>query len=89
MGKFLLYIFAALMISALVAFAIKVAIIVIILAGLIFRTRETVGFLAILLILGLIATFPWAALGVVIVLIIWAIIRASKKKPEAVEGEEA
>lgn len=72
-------ILGALMIAGLVIAALKVAIILIVLAGLIFRTKETVAVLLVLGILSLIAHFPWVFAGLLGVAGIVAIYRAVTK----------
>jgi hypothetical protein len=70
----------ALLLIGLAIFAVKVAILLLFLAGLIFRTKETAGLLAILGIVALFRNYPVACLVVLGVAGLVAIIRAAKRK---------
>jgi hypothetical protein len=72
-------IIGALIVAAMVVTAIKIAIILLIVAGLIFRTKETLGLLLVLGVLSLITHFPWVFVGILGVAGIVAIYRAVRK----------
>lgn len=55
---------------------IKAAIIALVVAGLIFRTQQTIGLLALGGLITLVGTYPLIGLGLVAVLIITAVARA-------------
>lgn len=61
-------------------FALQVAILLLLLAGLIFRTKETVGLIAILAIIAGFTAQPLIATGVVIVLIAISLYFKNKEK---------
>jgi hypothetical protein len=61
-------------------FAFQVAILLLLLAGLIFRTKETVGLIAILAIIAGFTAQPLIATGVVIVLIAISLYFKNKEK---------
>ena len=67
-----------LLVVALAIVAIKLAIAAIILAGLIFRPRETIGVVLLLGAFALLRTYPMASFGIVALLIVYAIIRLAK-----------
>jgi hypothetical protein len=69
------------LLAALLTVAIKVAIVLLFLAGLIFRTKETVGLIAILAAIAGFNAHP--ALGVVIIIVLIAASMHLKKKEEA------
>ena len=66
---------------ALAIVAIKLAIAAIILAGLIFRPKETIGVVLLLGAFAILRTYPMASLGIVALLIVYAIIKVSKSQP--------
>lgn len=67
-----------LLVVALAIVAIKLALVAIILAGLIFRPKETLGVVLLLGIFAVLRTYPMASFGIVALLIIYAIIKVSK-----------
>ncbi|MHA0328832.1 hypothetical protein [Sphingomonas melonis] len=67
-----------LLVTALAIVAIKLALAVIILAGLIFRTKETLGVVLLLSAFAVLRAYPMASFGIVALLIIYAIIKVSK-----------
>lgn len=70
-----------LLVVALAIVAIKLAIAAIILAGLIFRPKETIGVVLLLGAFAILRTYPMASLGIVALLIVYAIIKVSKSQP--------
>lgn len=68
-----------LLLAALLTVALKVALILMILAGLIFRTRETVGLIVILAIFA----HPGIGFAIVAVIVVIAVYRSVRKPPEA------
>ncbi|WP_294275315.1 hypothetical protein [uncultured Sphingomonas sp.] len=79
MGK----LFGFLLVLAMAIVAIKLAIALLILAGLIFRTKETIGLLLVLSAWAVFKAYPMISIGIVAVLILYAVIKASKPKPSA------
>lgn len=77
----MLRIVGALLIAILVVAALRLAIILVLLAGLIFRTKQTVGLLAVLLLMGLFAKYPLICSGLVAILVIVKWIRKAKQRP--------
>lgn len=71
-------IIGALLLVGLIVVAVKVAILLLFLAGLIFRTKETIGLIAILAVFALLAKYPVAGFALIGVLVLIAIIRAAK-----------
>lgn len=67
-----------LLVVALAIVAIKLAIAAIILAGLIFRPKETIGVALLLGAFALLRTYPMASFGIVAMLIVYAIIKLAK-----------
>lgn len=67
-----------LLVVALAIVAIKLAIAAIILAGLIFRPKETIGVVLLLGAFALLRTYPMASFGIVALLIVYAIIKLAK-----------
>ncbi|WP_294197300.1 hypothetical protein [uncultured Sphingomonas sp.] len=59
---------------------IKAVIVALVVAGLIFRTQQTIGLLALGGLLTLIANYPPVGFGIVTLLIVMAIIKAVKSK---------
>ncbi len=75
------------LILAIVAFfmaiaLVKAVIVALVVAGLIFRTQQTIGLLALGGLLTLIATYPPVGFGIVAVLIVMAIVKAAKGRKE-------
>lgn len=68
------------MLAGLIVTALKIAIIFMILAGLIFRTKETLGLLLVLGVWSLFTHYPLICLSVLGMLGILAIYRAWRKK---------
>ena len=69
----------------LLTVAVQVAIALLFLAGLIFRTKETVGLIIILGAFALLSAFPVIGLGLLAVMIVAAIVKAVRnadKEPE-------
>lgn len=85
----------ALLIIGLFMVAVKVALALIILAGLIFRTKETIGVLTGLFILGLLSRFPMIGFGLLVLFVAFGIyhhVNKPEEEPEALpapEGERA
>lgn len=79
MGK----LFGFLLVLAMAIVAIKLAIALLILAGLIFRTKETIGLLLVLSAWAVFKAHPMMSIGIVAVLILYAVIKASKPKAPA------
>lgn len=77
MGRFILAIIA----FAMVVAVIKMVIVGLIIAGLIFRTQITIGLLCLGGIITLIGTNPPLGIGLVVVLIIVAVVMAKKNPP--------
>lgn len=71
-------IIAILLVVALAVVAIKLALVAIVLAGLIFRPKETLGVVLLLGAFAVLRTYPMASFGIVALLIIYAIIKVSK-----------
>lgn len=69
------------LLAALLAFALKIAIILLFLAGLIFRTKETIGLIAIMAAIAGFNAHP--AIGVIIIIVLIAASMHLKKKEEA------
>lgn len=61
---------------------VKAVIVALVIAGLIFRTQQTIGLLALGGLLTLIATYPPIGIGIVLILIVMAIIKAAKGRRE-------
>jgi len=71
-----------LLLAALLTVALKVALILLILAGFIFRTRETVGLIAILVIFAGFRTYPGIGFTIVAVIVAIAVYRSVSEQPE-------
>lgn len=69
-----------LLVVALAIVAIKLALVAIILAGLIFRPKETLGVVLLLGAFAVLRSYPMASFGIVTLLIIYAIIKVSKSE---------
>lgn len=73
------------LILAIIAFCMAIAltkavIVALVVAGLIFRTQQTIGLLLLGGLLTLIATYPPVGFGIVAILIVMAIVKAAKRK---------
>ena len=71
-----------LLLAALLTVALKVALILLILAGLIFRTRETVGLIVILAIFAGFRVHPGIGFTIVAVIVAIAVYRSVSEQPE-------
>ena len=78
---------AILAIGALV-FLTKVAILLLFLAGLIFRTKETVGLIAILAVIAGFSAHPLIGIGLIAVLVPISLYFKRKEKAAAADGEK-
>ena len=67
-----------LLVVALAIVAIKLALVAIVLAGLIFRPKETLGVVLLLGAFAVLQAYPIVSFGIVALLIIYAIIKVSK-----------
>ncbi len=79
-------------VGALIAFALvfaifKLVIIALVVAGLIFRTKETIFLLLIGGLLSLIAAFPVAGLGLLAIIVVAAIVNVARKQPSRDQPE--
>lgn len=72
----------ALLLIAMAVVALKVAILLLLLAGLIFRTKETVGLIVILALFAGFNAHPGIGLTMLAVLAIIALFRNAKKPPD-------
>ena len=77
--------FGALLLIGLAVFAIKIAFVFLILAGLIFRTKETIGLLIVLGAWALFKAHPVAGIGLFAIAGIYAIVRAAKSDSATTE----
>lgn len=69
------------LLAALLTVALKIAVILLILAGLIFRTHETVGLIIILAVFAGFRAHPGIGFAMLTVLAIIALHRSAKKPP--------
>ncbi|MHA0328819.1 hypothetical protein [Sphingomonas melonis] len=76
-------IIGTLLVVALAIVAIKLALVAIVLAGLIFRPKETLGVVLLLGAFAVLRTYPMASFGIVALMIIYAIIKALKSETPA------
>ena len=70
-----------LLVAALFVFAIKIAVIVLFLAGLIFRTQATLSLIAVLGAMALLRNYPVICFTLIGVVVVFALARAGKDKP--------
>lgn len=83
--------FAAILIIGFAVFAFKVAILLLFLAGLIFRTKETIGLILILGAFALLSAYPVAGIAVIIVAAISAFVingRRPRDPPSAADDPD-
>jgi len=80
----------AILLIGLFIYAFQLALILLIVAGLIFRTKETVGLLLILAIFAGLRAAPLVGLGLLVLFVVAAIVKAVKKAPKekAIDGPE-
>jgi hypothetical protein len=67
-----------LLVATLAIVAFKLAVAAIVLAGLIFRPKETIGAVLLLGAFAVLRTYPMASFGIAALLIVYAIIKVSK-----------
>ena len=75
------------LLAALLAAAFKIAIVLLILAGLLFRTKETVGLIAILAVVAGFNAHPGIGIGLIVVTAL--ILLYFKSKEASVSGADA
>lgn len=66
-------------------YAFQLAVVLLLLAGLIFRTKETIGLIVILALFAGLAAFPVAGFASLAAFIVAAIVKACKAAPKQVE----
>ncbi len=71
----MLQVLQILLVASVIVFAIKAALILLLIAGLIFRTKETVGLLAVLIVIALFNRYTTAALALLGVVGVVALVR--------------
>ena len=72
----------------LAVFAFKVAILLLFLAGLIFRTKETVGLIAILAVIAGFSAHPLIGIGIIAVLVPISLYFKRKEKAASADAEK-
>lgn len=70
-------VFIAIIAIGLFIFAVKVAIALLLLAGLIFRTKETIGLIVILAAFALLTKYPLIGFALIGILVVAAIVKAA------------
>lgn len=75
--------FVAIIVIGLFIYAVKVAIAVLLLAGLIFRTKQTIGLLLVLAAWGLLMKYPVIGLALIGILIVAVIVKAASSTSKA------
>jgi uncharacterized membrane protein len=81
--------FAAIILIGLVIFAVKVAILLLLLAGLIFRTKETIGLIGILAVFAGLAAYPLIGSVLLVIFVLVAIYRAINKPDDDEDFDES
>lgn len=81
-------IFAAILMVGLAVFTFKMAILLLILAGLIFRTKQTIGLLLLFAAIAAFNASPIVGSALIVIAISIAIYRANKNPPEPDEFDE-
>ena len=66
---------------ALFIYAFQLALILLVLAGLIFRTKETVGLILILAIFAGLAAYPVIGFGLLAALLLYLFVKNGRRKP--------
>ena len=85
MGRIILF----LLVFGAVVTAFKLAILALVLAGLIFRTKETIGLLLLGVTFTLISKYPLIGWPLLATVVIVAIVQAMRDDPPRIEGSTA
>lgn len=73
---------------ALVIYAFQLAVILLLLAGLIFRTKETVGLILILAVFAGFSAYPLVGCGLVVALLLYLFVKNGQRKHDATAPDD-